>query len=89
MFKLTLYMFLEGHKIILFCSDLLNFVEKEADLSGSEGSEDEDEKGLDILEMEEGDLDDIDEDDVRDQVGIASSLIKLVSMNCVVSYFFS
>jgi len=48
---------------------LKNFVEKEADLSGSEGSEDEDEKGLDILEMEEGDLDDIDEDDVRDQVG--------------------
>lgn len=48
---------------------LKHFVEKEADLSGSDGSEDEDEKGLDVLEMEEGDLDDIDEDDVRDQVG--------------------
>ena len=44
------------------------FLEAEAELSGSEGSDDEDERGLDKLLMEEGDLDDIDEDAVRDQV---------------------
>ena len=40
-------------------------------MSGSEDdvSDDEDENELDKLEMEEGDLDDIDEDQVRSQVG--------------------
>ena len=39
-------------------------------MSGSEvGSADEDERGLDRLMQEEGDLDDIDEDEVRDEVG--------------------
>ncbi len=39
-------------------------------MSGSDlGSEDEDERGLDRLELEAGDLDDIDEDEVRDEVG--------------------
>ena len=45
------------------------FLEAEAELSGSEGSDDEDERGLDKLLVEEGDLDDIDEDAVRDEVG--------------------
>ena len=47
-----------------------DFVEGEAELSGSEDdvSDDEDENELDKLEMEEGDLDDIDEDLVRSQV---------------------
>ena len=46
------------------------FVEGEAELSGSDDdlSDDEDEKELDKLEMEEGDLDDIDEDQVRSEV---------------------
>ena len=39
-------------------------------MSGSdEGSEDEDERGLNRLEMEAGDLDDIDEDQVQDELG--------------------
>ena len=49
------------------------FVEAEAELSGSEAEgdwgEDEDERGLDRLEAEAGDLDDLDEDEVRDEVG--------------------
>ena len=45
------------------------FLENEAELSGSEGSDDEDEQGLDKLLAEEGDLDDIDADAVRDEVG--------------------
>ena len=45
------------------------FLENEAELSGSEASDDEDEHGLDKLLAEEGDLDDIDEDAVRDEVG--------------------
>jgi hypothetical protein len=45
-------------------------LENEAVISGSdEGSDDEDERGLDRLMMEEGDLDDLDEDQVRDEVG--------------------
>lgn len=47
-----------------------NFLEAEAELSESEwGSEDEDEKDLDKLELEEGDAEDIDEDQMRDQLG--------------------
>merc|ERR1712008_235362 len=45
------------------------FLDAEAQLSGSEGSDDEDERGLDKLLVEEGDLDDIDIDEVRDEVG--------------------
>ena len=41
------------------------FLDAEAELSGSEGSDDEDERGLDKLLVEEGDLDDIDIDEVR------------------------
>ena len=40
------------------------FLDAEAELSGSEGSDDEDERGLDKLLVEEGDLDDIDIDEV-------------------------
>ncbi|KAK0182174.1 hypothetical protein PV327_000336 [Microctonus hyperodae] len=47
-----------------------NFVDAEAELSESEwGSDDEDEKGLDKLELEEGDAEEIDEDQMRDQLG--------------------
>ena len=45
-------------------------MENEAELSGDEPeSGDEDERGLDRIEMEEGDLDDLDEDEVRDRLG--------------------
>ncbi|KAK0164110.1 hypothetical protein PV328_002772 [Microctonus aethiopoides] len=47
-----------------------NFVDAEAELSESEwGSDDEDEKGMDKLELEEGDAEEIDEDQMRDQLG--------------------
>lgn len=43
-----------------------DFLENEAELSESEwGSEDEDEKGLDVLEKEEGDEEKFDEDELR------------------------
>ena len=47
------------------------FVENEAELSGSEAevSGDEDERGLDRLEAEAGDLDDLDDEEVRDEIG--------------------
>ena len=39
-------------------------------MSGSDiGSDDEDERGLDKMIQEEGDFDDLDEDEVRDEVG--------------------
>ncbi len=46
-------------------------MDQEAELSGSEGdvSGDEDERGLDRLDAEEGDFDDLDEDEVREKVG--------------------
>ena len=58
-----------------------DFVEGEAELSGSEDdvSDDEDENELDKLEMEEGDLDDIDEDQVRSQVSHIFSVCFIVS----------
>jgi len=49
-----------------------DFFEAEAELSGGseeEFSDDEDERGLDRLEMEEGDLDDIDEAEESEKVG--------------------
>lgn len=47
-----------------------NFLDEEAELSESEwGSADEDEKGLDKLELEEGDDEEIDENQMRDQLG--------------------
>jgi hypothetical protein len=46
-----------------------DFLENEAQLSGSEeGSDDEDERGMNKMEMELGDLDDIDDDVERDKV---------------------
>ena len=57
-------------KVLIFFFIYLNrirkeFLDAEAELSGSEGSDDEDERGLDKLLVEEGDLDDIDIDEVR------------------------
>lgn len=48
-----------------------NFVEEEAELSGESdwGSADEDEKGMDEYEQEEGDLDKIDERQLQNQLG--------------------
>lgn len=45
-----------------------DFIEKEAELSESEWSGDEDEKGLDFLDMEAGDEDKLDNDQVRSQL---------------------
>ena len=49
------------------------FVENEAALSGSDDelanySEDEDERGLDRLDVEDGDMDDLDEDELKDEL---------------------
>lgn len=45
------------------------FLEREAELSESEWSGDEDERGLDALEAEAGDADVLDEDQVASQLG--------------------
>ena len=48
-----------------------DFFEAEAELSGGsdeEFSEDEDERGMDKLELEEGDMDDIDQDEEAEKV---------------------
>ena len=50
-----------------------DFYDEEAELSDEEGgrgefSDDEDEKGLDRFEMEEGDLDEIDEEAEKEKV---------------------
>ena len=57
-----------------------DFYDNEAELSDEEGrveglSDDEDEKGLDKFEMEEGDLDEIDEDAEREKVFIRKTLL--------------
>lgn len=54
----------------IFRSLRKEYVEEEAELSGSDaGSEDEDERGLNRLELEEGDFDELDEEQIRDEVG--------------------
>lgn len=46
-----------------------DFVENEAELSESEwGSEDEDEKGLDVFEKEDGDVEEYDENEIRTDI---------------------
>lgn len=69
-------LFNKPSKEVLYDSDeneieAADFLEKEAELSEEEdwrGSEDEDEKGLDQLEMDEADKEDIDQDKVREQL---------------------
>ena len=65
-----MFVVLKGTYELIFFFIYLNrirkeFLDAEAELSGSEGSDDEDERGLDKLLVEEGDLDDIDIDEVR------------------------
>ena len=69
-FAKIMFVVLKGAYQLIFFFIYLNrirkeFLDAEAELSGSEGSDDEDERGLDKLLVEEGDLDDIDIDEVR------------------------
>ncbi|XP_042207503.1 claspin-like [Homarus americanus] len=48
-----------------------DFLENEAELSGSDLNSDDEEDGEDVMEMEEGDYEHFDENDLRNQVGRA------------------